>query len=165
MTNLGGEEKVLDSAILLSPSKNNGGEGSASEPRRSNRLLRPDGTPIRIVLVDDNSLQRVDMETTLTDDGGVILGLTAWGNTALILARQQRPDVVILDIGLYGDMDGIEVARRILADTDIAVVLVSGRADERIRAQVASLDGPQLLYKPVRPEELIAAVRRACGLE
>jgi CheY-like chemotaxis protein len=156
---------VLNSAMLLSPSKNNGGEDSPSEPRRSSRLLRPDGTRLRIVIVDDNSLQRVDMETTLTDHGGVILGLTAWGNTALILARQQRPDVVILDIGLYGDMDGIEVARRILADTEIAIVLVSGRAGERLSAQVASLDGPQLLYKPVRPDQLIAAVRRACGLE
>jgi len=151
--------------MLLSPSKNNGGEGPDSEPRRDNRLLRPDGTPIRIVIVDDNSLQRVDMETTLTDHGGVILGLTAWGNTALILARQQRPDVVILDIGLYGDMDGIDVARRILADTDIAVVLVTGRTDEQIRAQVESLNGPQLLYKPVRPDQLVAAVCRACGLE
>jgi CheY-like chemotaxis protein len=153
------------SGTLLSPSKNNGGEGPSSDPDRKSRLLRPDGTPIRIVIVDDNSLQRVDMESTLTDDGGVILGLTAWGNTALILARQQRPDVVILDIGLYGDMDGIEVARRILADTDIAVILVSGRAEERIRAQVEALKGPLLLLKPVQPEELIAAVRRACGLE
>ena len=151
--------------MLLSPSKNNGGEGPTPEPARSSRLARPDGTPIRIVIVDDNSLQRLDMETTLTDHGGVILGLTAWGNTALILARQQRPDVVILDIGLYGDMDGIEVARRIMADTDIAVVLVSGRADERVRARVAALDGPQLLHKPVRQDQLVVAVRRACGLE
>jgi DNA-binding response OmpR family regulator len=150
---------------LLSPATHNGSNGPGSEPGRNSRLLRPDGTPIRIVIVDDNSLQRVDMETTLTDHGGVILGLTAWGNTALILARQQRPDVVILDIGLYGDMDGIEVARRILDDTDIAVVLVTGRTDERIRAQVESLNGPQLLYKPVRPDQLVTAVRRACGLE
>jgi two-component system OmpR family response regulator len=135
-------------------------------PSRSSRLVRPDGTPVRVVIVDDEPVQRLEMEAIVTEHGGLVLGTTAWGNTAVILAHQQHPDVAILDVVLYGELDGIEVARRLLlTDGDIAILFVTGHSSDRTRKEISALNGPELVYKPVTPDQLVRAIRRKCRLD
>ena len=93
-------------------------------------LTRPDGTPIRILTVDD--------ESSLTDLLGMALRYEGWevtsadtGLTAVQAAREYRPDAIVLDM-MLPDFDGLEVMRRIRADQpNVPVIFLTARMPSR----------------------------------
>ena len=87
-----------------------------------------------------------------------VVGEAANGEEVVALARRIRPDVVLLDVGLPG-LDCVEATRLILAETDCAVMLLTGtESDERVFAALrAGASG--LMLKDTEPAELVRAVR------
>jgi len=129
-------------------------------------LARPDGSPLRIAVVEDEPLISMGLETILAEHGAIVVSSTGLGSSALVDALEHRPDVVVMDIVLFGGLDGVEAARLVHDRVGTAVVFVSAWADDAAtRARVAALKGPELLAKPVQPDQLIAAIRRACGID
>jgi signal transduction histidine kinase/ActR/RegA family two-component response regulator len=119
-------------------------------------LQRP-GAAVRVVIVDDNQDAATSLKMVL-EVVGYEVAVAHSGPAGLDLARQQRPDVVLLDIGLPG-IDGYEVVRRLRREPELAqtvVVAVSGYGSEgdKQRAREAGFD--RHLVKPVDPEELLA---------
>jgi len=109
------------------------------------------------VIVDDNQDAATSLKMVL-EVVGYEVAVAHSGPAGLDLARQQRPDVVLLDIGLPG-IDGYEVVRRLRREPELAqtvVVAVSGYGSEgdKQRAREAGFD--RHLVKPVDPEELLA---------
>ena len=88
--------------------------------------------------------------------------MTPWGATAIMLAGQHRPDVVLMDVATYGDLDGIETARTIMARFHIPIVFITGKTDPDPSTRTAALDGPELPDNPATANRLIPAIRRAC---
>jgi len=117
-----------------------------------------------VVVVDDSEdsrellcvfLQRAGFECSTADSG----------NSALALIERERPDIAILDVGLP-EIDGFELARRIRQDPNLShIVLIAltgyGRASDRAASSAAGFD--EHLVKPVRIEQLMAALSRARG--
>jgi DNA-binding NarL/FixJ family response regulator len=128
------------------------------------QLAHADGTPLRVLVVDDDAFIRLDLEQTLREHGAAVVGEASTGKQAIALAEQHRPDIVLMDIRIDGDMDGIDAAQRILDRLDIAVVFVSADGDHKTRARIAALKGPDLLLKPASSISLVTAIRRACRL-
>jgi DNA-binding NarL/FixJ family response regulator len=118
-----------------------------------------------VAIVEDEMLLAMDYEDILTSHGAAVVGTSTRGHAAIEVAREQRPDVAIMDIMLPGKLDGIDVARVVRAHLHIGVVFVSASQDEDIGARIDALHGPELLSKPVAPERLVEAVRRAAGLD
>ena len=121
-----------------------------SSPQRS-------GAAVRVLIVDDNEDAAISLKMVL-EVVGYDVAVAHNGPAGLDLARQHRPDVVLLDIGLPG-IDGYEVARRLRREPGletIAVVAVSGygREGDKQRAREAGFD--RHLVKPVDPDELLA---------
>ena len=122
----------------------------ATDESRNVRLPRR-----RILVVDDNRSNAESLEVLLRAMGQEVY--TAFdGATALEIARQHHPDVVLLDIGLPG-IDGYEVARRCREDPELArMTLVAmtgyGQDSDRRRSQEAGFNAH--LVKPVDREEL-----------
>ncbi len=122
------------------------------------RLTRPDGSPIRALVVDD--------EETLGDLVQMALRYEGWdvrtalgGQQALQLAREFRPDVVVLDI-MLPDIDGLEVLRRLRADgTETPVLFLTAKdaVDDRVVGLTAG--GDDYVTKPFSLEELVARLR------
>ena len=122
------------------------------------RLRRADGSPIRVVVVDD--------EPSLTDLLGMALRYEGWevrsasdGHAAIKLVREFRPDVVVLDI-MLPDLDGMQVLSRIRADgQDIPVLFLTAKdsVDDRIAGLTAG--GDDYVTKPFSLEELVARLR------
>ncbi len=127
-----------------------GSEGSPSPPT----VHRPPSTR-RILVVDDNQDVAESLAMLLRRRGHEVR-LAADGAAALALAREEAPDVVLLDLGLPG-MDGHEVARRLRQqpgfDKALVVALTgSSSEDDRLRSREAGCD--HYFVKPIDPDEL-----------
>ena len=77
----------------------------------------------------------------------------------LELARRERPALVVLDIGLPGGMDGLEVCRVLRAESEVPVVMLTAREDEIDRVLGLELGADDYMTKPFSPRELVARVR------
>ena len=124
-------------------------------------------TPVRVVLVDDQALLRAGIGTILQADPRIeVVGEAGDGAEAVAVVREQRPDVVCMDVQMP-DMDGLEATRRIVADPDLhaAVVMLTtfNRDDYLVEALTAGAVG--YLLKTSRPEQLTDAVLRAAAGE
>lgn len=127
----------------------------------------------RVLVVDDDEAVADSMSVLLELEGHAVR-TAASGEAALALAREFRPHLVLLDIGLRG-MDGYEVARQLRAlqgeDEKLRLVAVTGYGHEDARARSRDAGFDQHLVKPVHPEalvELLAEISRtadgdACG--
>jgi CheY-like chemotaxis protein/two-component sensor histidine kinase len=113
------------------------------------------GPPLRILVADDNRDAALSLATLLTMSGHRVT-LAHDGVRALELARAEKPDVLLLDIGLPG-MDGYEVCRSIresgLSDMRVLAVSGFGQAADRQRSKAAGFDGH--FVKPVDHEQLM----------
>src|SRR5437660_12537627 len=96
---------------------------AAPAGRRTRSLAQePIMTTTRILVVDDDSLIRMDLRDLLQDQGYQVIAEAGDGMTAVHAARSMRPDLVIMDIRMSGEVDGIEAAATLHAE-GIAPVL------------------------------------------
>ena len=112
----------------------------------------------RVILSEGEALVRAGLRALLEEDGTItVVGEAATGEEALDLARQLKPDVVLLDAGLPG-LDSVETTRRLLADSGVPVMLLANsEADEHTFAALrAGASG--VLLKDTEPSELVRAV-------
>jgi DNA-binding NarL/FixJ family response regulator len=117
---------------------------------------------IRVLLADDQALIRAGFRVLLEAAGDMeVVGEAVNGQQAVELARQERADVVLMDIRMP-EVDGLEATQRIAADDDLAgvkvVILTTFESDEYVyQALRAGASG--FLVKDTEPEDLIRAVR------
>jgi CheY-like chemotaxis protein len=120
--------------------------------------------PIRVLLVEDNP----DVATTIADMirwSGHEVDVAPDGAAALRQARAVRPDLILCDLGLPGEMDGFDVARACRDDTSmrgIRMVAVSGYGGEDYRQRTHAAGYDDMVTKPLalaKLRELVAAVR------
>ncbi len=114
----------------------------------------------RIIIADDEALIRMDLREMLTHLGYLVVGEVGDGRSAVNLARELRPDIVIMDIKMP-DLDGIEAAR-MLTEEKIAPVLLLSAYSQRelvVRAREAGVAG--YLVKPFREADLSPAIEVA----
>jgi two-component system, response regulator PdtaR len=116
----------------------------------------------RALIVEDEFLIALDLETDLCALGFDVCDLAASADRARSLAMRNQPDVVLMDVNLEGGREGIEAARWLREVCETAVVFVTSYNDddtaERIRQQVP---GAPVLPKPVYRERLADAVAEA----
>jgi two-component system, OmpR family, KDP operon response regulator KdpE len=112
-----------------------------------------------ILIVDDEPAIRRFLRTSLAAQDFVIVEAPD-GATAIAAVTREKPDLAILDLGLP-DMDGVEVIRRIRASSDLPIVILSVRDDERGKVEALDLGADDYITKPFGMEELIARVRTA----
>ena len=121
------------------------------------RLTRPDGSPLRVLVVDD--------EVNLTELLAMAMRYEGWevtaahtGEAAVQAARDVRPDAVVLDM-MLPDFDGLEVMRRIRRDHDVPVLFLTARDAVEDRVAGLTAGGDDYVTKPFSLEEVVARVR------
>ncbi|WIX77403.1 response regulator transcription factor [Amycolatopsis carbonis] len=116
-------------------------------------------TAPRVVIADDQGLVRTGFRMILTAGGIDVVGEAADGLAAVELVRELHPDVVLMDIRMPA-MDGLEAARRVLADDPRCKVLMLTTFDlDSYVYQALAAGASGFLLKDVTPEHLVAAVR------
>lgn len=117
------------------------------------------GTRARVLIVEDDRAM-VGLLAMLLGNQDCEVQVAYDGATALRRHAEERPDAVILDLSLP-DMPGEEVCREILARGGTAVLVVSGRHDERDVTRLLDLGADDYVTKPFRHDELISRIRAA----
>ena len=116
--------------------------------------------PTRIIIADDETIQRMDLKDILTKQGYLVVGEAGDGVSAVNLAREVRPDLVIMDIRMP-EMDGIELARRASElDPDIKIMFITGFAAVALNSDAAAPRNAKVLSKPVHLRELVNEVQK-----
>jgi two-component system, OmpR family, response regulator len=121
-------------------------------------LTRADGSPLRVLVVDD--------EVNIAELVSMALRYEGWetsvahtGRTAVDTAKEVRPDAVVLDI-MLPDFDGTEVMRRIRADQpDVPVLFLTARDSVEDRVSGLTAGGDDYVTKPFSLEEVVARLR------
>lgn len=119
------------------------------------------GRRLRALIVEDEVIIAMSLESLVEDFGFEVCAIAATGAEAVTSARALGPDLILMDISLTGEMDGVEAARRVRETTEARIVFVtaygSGEILERIRS--AFPDAP-VVAKPVIGSALLDAIER-----
>ncbi len=117
------------------------------------------GTPVRVLVVDDDDLMRAGLRAVLSSDATVdVVGEASDGRSAVDEVRRHRPEVVLMDVRMP-NLDGIAATRELLAtSTEVKVVILTTFEQDDYIFGALSAGAAGFLLKRSSPEELIAAI-------
>lgn len=122
---------------------------------------------ITVAIVEDHEIVAEALATMLSFDADMeVLGFVTCGADALTLVRERHPDVVLMDIALAGDVDGIEATRQVLAaEPSTAVIMLSMHDDPDSVAAAVAAGAIGYVPKNTGRAELLTAIRVAASGE
>jgi len=116
--------------------------------------------PLRILVAEDETIIRLDLKETLERAGHEVCAEARDGEEAVELARSERPDLAVLDVKMPR-LDGIEAARRILAERPIPIVMLTAYGQDELVARAVEAGVFGYLVKPFRETDLLPAMQTA----
>src|SRR5205823_2609901 len=97
-------------------------------------------TSAQILIVEDEAVVAEELRQRLTLLGLTVVAVVSSGEEAVEVARQLRPNVVLMDIRLQGELDGIEAASRIRAELKVPIVYLTAYSDEATVARARATE-------------------------
>lgn len=113
---------------------------------------------LRAVIVDDHELLGAGLASTLSELGHEVLDIVGTGEDAIASASRHRPDFVIMDVDLIGDMDGIAAATEIRNRLGIRAIFFSGYSDAETRQRAAAAEPIAFLDKTSSKADLARVI-------
>jgi CheY-like chemotaxis protein len=126
-------------------------------------MTHPPSTPARILIVEDEVIIAMEIQARLETAGYVICGLETTGEDAILKAREQVPDLILMDISLRGPLNGLEAAVQIQSERDIPVVFISASVDEGALRRIQDVKPGRLITKPFEETDLLTSIRQSLG--
>ncbi len=114
----------------------------------------------RIILVEDDFIIALLLEKQIQRMGYEVAEKIDNGEAAVTTIRDEDPDLVLMDIKLVGEMDGIEAMNEIRKFSDLPVIYLTGNADENTKQRALETNPEGYLIKPVDMELLKNNIRR-----
>jgi two-component system alkaline phosphatase synthesis response regulator PhoP len=111
-----------------------------------------------VILVVEDEPKMVKLARDYLEQSSYRVVTAADGRTALAVFREERPNLVILDLNLPG-MDGLDVCRALRRESDVPIIMLTARAEEMDRLIGLELGADDYITKPFSPRELVARVR------
>ena len=113
---------------------------------------------MKTILVVDDELKITRLLRDYLQQAGFRVVTATDGLAALAVARVERPDMIVLDLGLPG-LDGLDVTRALRKSSDVPIIMLTARAEEADRIVGLEMGADDYLVKPFSPKELVARVR------
>lgn len=113
---------------------------------------------VNVLVVEDELIVSKDIQNTLTKLGYHVVGSAATGEKALSLVKSETPDIVLMDIMLKGDLNGIETAKNIKANFNIPVIFLTSYADEATLNKAKLAEPYGYIIKPFKEQDLQATI-------
>jgi two-component system, response regulator PdtaR len=114
----------------------------------------------RVVIAEDEALIRLDLKEMLEEEGYSVVGEAGDGETAVALAEEHRPDLVVLDVKMPR-LDGISAAERIAAARIAPVVILTAFSQKELVARAGEAGAMAYLVKPFTKSDLLPAIEIA----
>ncbi|MDJ0497999.1 MAG: response regulator transcription factor [Acidimicrobiia bacterium] len=114
--------------------------------------------PVKKVLVVEDEVKIARLVRDYLHQAGFNVLEASDGPGALHLARAERPDMIVLDLGLPG-MDGYDVTRELRAKSSVPIIMLTARSEESDRIVGLELGADDYVVKPFSPKELVARIR------
>jgi response regulator NasT len=124
------------------------------------RREQPPARAVRILIAEDETIIRLDLKSILERAGFDVCAEARDGVEAVELAASEQPDLAILDVKMPR-LDGIEAARRILADRPIPIVVLTAYGQDELVARAVEAGVFGYLVKPFREEDLLPSIAAA----
>ena len=129
------------------------------------RLLGPeeelDEAPVSILVVEDEGIVARDLQESLKRLGYQIAGVASEGAQAVSMVEQRNPALVVMDVSLRGDIDGIQAARLIQERSHVPVIFLTGHSDPATLQRAVSAGPLGYIVKPFQEVELRCAIEVA----
>jgi len=109
---------------------------------------------MRVLIVEDDLIISLVLDRMVSQLGHEVIAKVTTGERALELARDEQPELILMDIRLAGQLDGIETMILIQKDRFIPVIYITGNNDRRNRERAEDTDFIDFLIKPVSIEQL-----------
>ncbi|MCF7914362.1 MAG: response regulator [Spirochaetaceae bacterium] len=116
---------------------------------------------VRILLVEDESIVAMDMERRLSALGYSVIEHVLSGEDAVAKAEQEKPDLILMDIHLKGNMDGIQAAERIKSTLGTPVIYITAYSDETTLARAKVTEPFGYILKPFQEREIYSTIEMA----
>ena len=114
----------------------------------------------RVLIAEDEAIIRLDLKEMLEEEGLEVVGEASDGEAAIRLAREHRPDLVIMDIKMPG-MDGLTAAERIVEEDLSAVLILTAFSQKDLVQRAADAGAMGFLVKPFQKSDLMPAIQVA----
>jgi len=113
---------------------------------------------VKTVLIVEDELKITRLVRDYLEQAGFAVIEAADGQAAIAAARAERPDMIVLDLGLPG-MDGLDVTRRLRETSSVPIIMLTARVEETDRIVGLELGADDYMTKPFSPKELVARIR------
>jgi AmiR/NasT family two-component response regulator len=123
-------------------------------------MQAPEATAPKVLIAEDEAIIRLDLKEMLEEEGFSVVGEASDGEAAVRLAREQTPDLVIMDVKMPG-MDGLTAAERIVAEELSAVLVLTAFSQRDLVHRAAEAGAIGYLVKPFQKSDLVPAIEVA----
>jgi len=115
----------------------------------------------KVQIVEDEAVTAMLFEKVLKRYGYSVGEIASSGEDAVAFARRDTPQVILMDIRLIGDMDGIDAAQQIRSFSTCLIIFVTGYSDDSIRDRALAIPNSLFFVKPVDFKELVCTIEEA----
>ncbi len=113
---------------------------------------------IKVLIVEDEAIFAMSMQRVLTMLGYEVCGPISTGEEAVSWSKKENPDLIIMDVSLKGQMDGIEAAGEIRSVCNVPIIFISGYQEDKLLEKAGSLEFSTYLIKPIIPDDIKSAI-------
>ena len=118
---------------------------------------------LKILVVEDEELIAIRLVEELTRLGHHVVGSVVTGEAGVQLAEQEQPDIILMDVRLAGEMDGLEAAQRIRTSSTVPFIFITGYPDEKLKEEADRLQPAVYIVKPILNYEMRTAINLMRG--
>jgi PAS domain S-box-containing protein len=114
-----------------------------------------------VLIVEDEGVVALSIKAALTKMGYTVVGIAVSGSEAIALATEKKPDVILMDIHIKGDIDGIQTTEKLNSVMDVPVIFLTAYADDETVSRAIRTGSHSYLVKPYNPRELYSNIEFA----
>jgi CheY-like chemotaxis protein len=114
----------------------------------------------KVLIVEDEIILSMAIQRSLENAGFEIMTSVFSAEEALDIIDEKTPDLIIMDVTLQGDMDGLEATRLIKEKKDIPIIVTTAHSDSNMVEKIESSGCDDLLFKPVNYNEMITRINK-----
>ena len=108
----------------------------------------------KVIIVEDDMITKFFMVAALKRIGNFVIDSVANSKNLFNIIRENKPDVVLMDIGIEGSMDGIQASKILIQEHKIPVFFITGKFDHETLTKARSVGALDIIYKPINDTDL-----------